>query len=1156
MILATLAAAPQFGKAALERLLPALRAAPGFEYLTRNEWLWAPAICAGAICASISHWFVYPLAVVGLVQAIAFPRAFALWSGVISGAWCILVWISTGFLAIDPTAWGVLERRWAANEIIGWGLPLSGFAMVALILACPRAGSARIEISVSRTTIHNIRLFFISWIFIALTAKFVLGEGSFFIRIFIFLGALVLGGLIRGAVDLLKKKVINSAKDTVIAFAERESSSIENVQAARVASVIRDADIPSVIPAFQSAERIIAVGANETRNFDAEDVSRTHAEINEALAAERPWPDATLDLRAGIPQRDLHALFAGTSEEDYEDGNDPYGLIRHLYDPSQAPELEETTTAPDLATERPAAEFSGVDALQFVDDEDPDDLSGDGVVDAIAEGARSLGIDTNGTTSTEPASEEAASSVELVEPSGPAAIEFEVSDDVVKGADAVAARVASSKAMRVIAVYKRLKRDDRLESEFAGRLLPLIDESIEAALCETEDGRDLLELRAGFLAATTFDDGPAEPAEPEIEPATPNDAVVDADQEARADVFEPPASPEDGAASSSDAPAAEVSPAPEIAAVAAGVAQVSGAEAVATVPEADPTDAAAHEAAAIQVAESVIVEGPAADEEFQLPATSETAAKEPTEVLADPMIDAAATQDQKPVELAPEIVVAICDDAEFAKLKEWLAIEPLPSHEIDRVLDERGREHPDEQEVDYTLRRLKEYAPSPSTRRNALRQMSSVLSKDDEEFALEEVSLLKGIISAAADVTLERWGFQSAHDASRKFVFLLFHDFVSKMVGDMEQRLKDGFSDLAAVTAYRGLGAFTEDLQNVFPQLAGMVQDFMALLDRAEYDFAFAGRQDVNLLVEGGLVDSTPRGSTGASVNVGVSRLLASRMPASAQEALSRFISIGKLIEPIDLMIIDEGVRSGEAPEKHPMHPMLMELQYRGLLEIRSLLDELKRRPQLRAEIPSIIKTRQEDLGARYEAIVRNQEEIERTVLRNREEASQLDELSASVVALTADLAERDRLLQESEEAAKKLPVMDALVSAARQLADRDERLVLVGTSKLKAPAAGGELAVVFLHGHGMSWQVVDGTKLATGDGSIEVDLIKLCASVRNAQGFSDDGQTRLRIVMVAGEIGRIGHGCVFSIDEVMNDPSRLFGASELDGAAARALGF
>jgi hypothetical protein len=35
-----------------------------------------------------------------------------------------------------------------------------------------------------------------------------------------------------------------------------------------------------------------------------------------------------------------------------------------------------------------------------------------------------------------------------------------------------------------------------------------------------------------------------------------------------------------------------------------------------------------------------------------------------------------------------------------------------------------------------------------------------------------------------------------------------------------------------------------------------------------------------------------------------------------------------------------------------------------------------------------------------------------------------------------------------------------------------------------------------------------------------------------------------------------LSHGCVFSIDEAMNDPARLFGSSELDSAAGRVLGF
>jgi hypothetical protein len=1136
--------ASYYWKAALERVPPALQRVPGFATIVRNDWLWAPSVFALALLAAVSHWFIVPLIAVGVAQAVMFPRAALLWGGAVAGSWSVLIWLGTGFLAVDPTSWMHLGRQWAANEVIGWWLPLSCFTAVALSLAFPRAGALRLELSISRGNARNIRLFFISWILIALPSKFMLGEGTFFIRICLFLGALIVGAFIRAALDQIKGIVVKSAKDTVITSAERHSSSPERVQAVRVASVIREVEAPIPMPPFQSAERIISVGSSEAKIFDADDVSRAQAEINAALGDDRPWPHASLDLREGIQQRDLHALFAGSSDEEFENGEDPYGLLRHLYDPSQAPDFDEApivTAEPATPPSSPA--FLGVESVEFVDEEDPDDLSAEGMVDAIAAGAADIDVEAELLGSGHPIAESGEGEVV-----GNPIAHFEIADEIVASSDDVSARVTASKAMRVIAVFKRLKADDRLESEFAGRLLPLIDESIEAALYETEDGRDLLELRAGFLAATAFDDGSSEPVEPEIDPAvalTESEADPTTSGEALAapDVFEP-------------IEAAALPSAGDTTAVDVAFPQViEAADGGAGADEACSDDAQPDISAA-QVDDTTAPVSAAGDDDFQAPASSENVAKEPTEMLAELNHVAVATMQESPVAVSEVPVVSIADDAEFVRLKEWLAIEPLPTHDIDRVLDERGRERPDDQEVDYTLRRLKEYAPSPSTRRNAIRQMSSILSKDDENFSAEEVSLIKGIISSGSEVTLERWGFQSAQEANRKIVFLLFHDLVSKMVGDMEQRLKDGFSDLAAVTAYRGLGAFMEDLQIVFPQLAGMAQDFMALLDRAEYDFAFAGRQDLNLLVEGGLVDSVPRGSPGASVNVGVSRLLASRMPASAQEALSRFISIGKLIEPIDLMIIDEGVRSGDAPEKHPMHPMLMELQYRGLLEIRALLDELKRRPQLRAEIPSIIKTRQEDLGARYEAIVRNQDEIERTVLRNREEASQLEQLNLSVAALTSELAERDRLLHESEDAARKLPVMDALVSAARQLAERDSRLSLVGSSKLKAAVAGGEMAVVLVHGHGMSWQVVDGTKLATSDGAMEFDLVKLCASVRNAQGFSDDGVTRLRIVMVSGEVGRLSHGCVFSIDEAMNDPARLFGSSELDSAAGRVLGF
>jgi len=1066
-----------------------------------------------------------------------------IWGVAIIAVWCLSLWLWTGFLAFDPTAWIDLQRKWFANDVVGWAFPITTISAITCVVAFPTAGAARIEASISETHRSRLAAAFLFWILIALTAKFVLGEGTFFIRIFIFAGALIVGNFIRGAVDRFKRVVVSSAKDTLISSAERESSSTENVQAARVAAVVREIDTPRVVtPLFQPTERVIAVGG-EDRKFDAEDETRTLAEINAVLAEEKPWPDATLDLRKGISQRDLHALFDGSSEEDFEDGTDTYGLLRHLYDPSQAPVEIQTEQPSDPEAAEWSFDEAATASLEIVDG-DEDDLSGAGVVEAIAASAPEITFEGGGVS--DRVDETAAPAIDATAETAPA-VDQPATEVVAVPAPDLAVSKASSKAIRVLAVYKRLKAEDRLESDFAGRLLPLIDESIEGALCESEEGRELVEMRARLLSGGEFDD-PVEPIEePNDSEADPSPAelagsievpeVAPAAEEVPVDEASKPDDTLDAPAVAMDDPAAEV---PD---------ELS--DEAAEAPEVAPTP----DPALVSIEAESTPQG--LDDDFQPPADNDITAEEPTEMLA--VAKAPAIEEVAVVAPLAEVIskpVVDIEIAELQRLKDWLALDPIPEHDVDRILDERGRERPDEQEIDYTLRRLKEYAPSPSTRRNAIRQASSVLSKEDESFSLEEVSLLKGIICLGASETFTRWGFQGAIEANRKFVFLLFHDVVSRRVGDIEQRLKDGIPDLEAVTAYRALSSFMDDLQGVFPHLAGMVQDFMALLDRAEYDFAFAGRQDVNLLVEGGLVDHSARASTGASVNVGVSRLLASRMPASAQDALSRFISIGKLIEPIDLMIIDEGIRSGDAPEKHPLHPMLMELQYRGLIEIRALHDELKRRPQLRAEIPSIIRTRQEDLGARYEGILRNQDEIERCVLRNREEAAQLTHLSQAVASMTEELADRDRQLQESAEASKRLPVMDALVSAARQLADRDNRFALVGTSKLKVEVSGGEVAIVFVHGHGMAWQVVNGTKLATDEGALEIDMIKLCGAVRNSHGFSDDGQTRLRIVMVGGELGRVTHNCVFSLDEAMAEPGRLLGQAEIDAVAAKTLNF
>lgn len=1109
---------------------------PGLHWLDEGQWRAPSAIGCVALLAAFSHWWLYLLLAIGLCQVAAHPRSMKIWGVAVTGVWCLSLWLWTGFLAFDPTAWVDLQRKWFANDVVGWAFPIATISAVTCAVAFPVAGAARIEASIPETRRSQFAATFIFWFLIALTAKYVLGEGTFFIRIFIFAGALIVGNFIRGAVDRFKRVVVSSAKDTLISSAERESSSTENVQAARVAAVVREIDTPRVVtPLFQPTERVIAVGG-EDRKFDAEDETRTLAEINAVLAEEKPWPDATLDLRKGISQRDLHALFDGSSEEDFEDGTDTYGLLRHLYDPSQAPvEIQTERTSNPEAVEWSFDEAATA-SLEIVDG-DEDDLSGAGVVEAIAASAPEIALDVGGALDL--VDETAALAIEDTAEIAPA-VDQSATEVVAVPAPELAVSKASSKAIRVLAVYRRLKAEDRLESDFAGRLLPLIDESIEGALCESEEGRELVEMRARLLSGSEFDD----PVEPTEEPS-PAELVglIEAPEEVPAaealpvDEASQPDDTLDVSAVAMDDPPAEV--------------------------HAELTDEAAEEPDVAPTLDPALVSTEAEntaqglDDDFQPPADNDITAEEPTEMLA--VAKAPAIEEAAVVAPLAEVIskpVVDIEIAELQRLKDWLALDPIPEHDVDRILDERGRERPDEQEIDYTLRRLKEYAPSPSTRRNAIRQASSVLSKEDESFSIEEVSLLKGIICLGASETFTRWGFQGAIEANRKFVFLLFHDVVSRRVGDIEQRLKDGIPDLEAVTAYRALSSFMDDLQGVFPHLAGMVQDFMALLDRAEYDFAFAGRQDVNLLVEGGLVDPSARASTGASVNVGVSRLLASRMPASAQEALSRFISIGKLIEPIDLMIIDEGIRSGDAPEKHPLHPMLMELQYRGLVEIRALHDELKRRPQLRAEIPSIIRTRQEDLGARYEGIVRNQDEIERCVLRNREEAAQLTHLSQTVASMTEELADRDRQLQESAEASKRLPVMDALVSAARQLADRDNRFALVGTSKLKVEVAGGEVAIVFVHGHGMSWQVVNGTKLATEEGALEIDMIKLCGAIRNTHGFSDDGQTRLRIVMVGGELGRVTHNCVFSLDEAMAEPGRLLGQAEIDAVAAKTLNF
>jgi hypothetical protein len=218
-------------------------------------------------------------------------------------------------------------------------------------------------------------------------------------------------------------------------------------------------------------------------------------------------------------------------------------------------------------------------------------------------------------------------------------------------------------------------------------------------------------------------------------------------------------------------------------------------------------------------------------------------------------------------------------------------------------------------------------------------------------------------------------------------------------------------------------------------------------------------------------------------------------------------------------------------------------------------MEELKRRPLFKDQIPSIIRTRHDDLGSRYEAILRNQEEIERTVLKHREDASQLRDLGLEVVKLKAALEERDQAVRDSEEAAKRLPVMDALVSAVRQVADRDERLSVVGKSYLKAEVGPDELAVAFIHGHNLQWRV-DGTKLCSEDGAMDIDLLRLCHVVRQSHGFSDEGGTRLRVVLVAGNFGIGRPNFAFTADEIMQEPAKLFGTSDFDAVAARTLGF
>ncbi|MFC3637980.1 hypothetical protein ACFONL_11455 [Camelimonas fluminis] len=668
-------------------------------------------------------------------------------------------------------------------------------------------------------------------------------------------------------------------------------------------------------------------------------------------------------------------------------------------------------------------------------------------------------------------------------------------------------RATLSAARRLHKAWVRLVSEGRSAEFIRGRIQPLMKDEYIGVIVGMEDGGDLLAL----LGIAQSADVPAR--EREVGAATIT-------------------GPSEATTSSVVSPASEVSP--EALAPVVSQGQVDSERGLQGVRDLVPALADLAERPAVAPVPRSVAEGAEARTARDV---AELAMVEKP-VLVDGMHGVAGETVNEPVEVVDP------DAEDLARFRELLGAAALPHQDLVAAFQERGRGFPEALEIEFVVRSVGQYFPSGRTQRSTLNLISHMLGKESsDDFDDSDVSILRGLVGRTTDESLKLNNFPDREAVFRRVLLLLFDDLVARRSEHIAEHAKNGFTSEGSINRAKAALWFNEQLAAAFPDMKGLCADYVNQIHRASYDLSVNDTGGDIMLQDRALGVGLPNSERAR--NLGVSRLLASTLPPLAQEALVRFIGLGKLIEEMQRLIGLESVQDSSTFEKHVLYPSVMLLQHRALREIRDLKASLVRHPSLLGELPEIVKNRDESLAALFDQVCRQEADIVKFATAQSDLAGENDKLGNKVSALEADLEVCRGKIGDLERNTREM--QDLVSYSVKSTAEQDRRFVPVGDYFVKAEAAGEEVAIAFVHGLGREWSLKDGYVLEAEGGPFRVDLLALHSEARDKDGLGERPVTRIRVVIVEGKLGMMRGGAVFLFDEFSADPGKVLQAAAID---------
>ncbi|MPR05621.1 hypothetical protein [Microvirga tunisiensis] len=469
----------------------------------------------------------------------------------------------------------------------------------------------------------------------------------------------------------------------------------------------------------------------------------------------------------------------------------------------------------------------------------------------------------------------------------------------------------------------------------------------------------------------------------------------------------------------------------------------------------------------------------------------------------------------------------------------------MPQHEIERRLGERGRELPEEDEINQLLKRLIKYNGTDEFFSYLDLHVRGLIARDASiEFDRVDFGLCKGLLGLASEDSLAKKGFGSIEAAANRLTFFLAHKVTASRFAKVKELAEVGFQNKTELKWAQGVRPYLETFFEAFPEHQDIGAGFASLLSEAEFRYDFAGTRD---WVQEGL--SGRSGLDQKAISIGRSRVLGSSLPGATQEALTQFINLQKPIDIIEFAMRQESMITRKDEGDHPLYPAYMALYCRAYQIVCQMKASLQGRPFLLDQLPEILKSRDEKLLGLFHKMERDGEMYETWVREQKDKIDNVASLEGTIGRLTEDLSNRNQELQVFKESKTGLRV-DPLEEVARLIVEKKPMFKMVkdqGPIRLQANSSGHIIS--FVHGMSLNWKVENGGNgLASENGHFKVDLAALRASLRGKSGLDEAMPIRLRVVVVNGAVvGARPQNFAFTDKEVLQNPDIVMNRSEVD---------